>query len=164
METPVDRNKLYALSDYIIRYSVKNGIPVNVIKVQRLLYVAYAWYLAFFGKKTLFTETFEAWKFGPVCRTLHDRFKGQRDVRQPLTLSDCWYASPPETVIGRRERLHLDNVLNTYADMSADELEDMLRYETPWREARAGLAAQEDSSRPIPQELIYSYYKSRVHL
>lgn len=164
MDTPIDQNKVYALSDYIIRYCVKHGVALNVIKLQRLLYVAYAWHLAFFGKRPLFTEPFEAWKFGPVCRTIHDRFQGHQDVYQSLTLANCWFSPPAETLIGRRERNHLDNVLSSYGDMSADELEDMLRYEPPWRITRDGLTAQESSSRPIPEDIVYTYYRSRVHL
>ncbi len=61
----MDRTKLHITIDYIILRMDQAGFSLNPVKLQRLIYVAYAWYLAFNQGQRLFTEQFEAWKFGP---------------------------------------------------------------------------------------------------
>lgn len=157
----METRKLHAVCDYIILFMEEEGLFLNVVKLQRLLYVAYAWHLAFHGQKPLFSEHFEAWKFGPVCRTIHWRFKGRPSFYSPITVADRWFSDPAEilTTLSLSEREHLDNILNIYGDMTSLELEEMLQYEDPWRLVRAGLADGENSSRIIPDDVIYAYYK-----
>ena len=162
----MDKKKIKAVCDYVIHYMEREGQFLNVVKLQRLLYVAYAWHLAFFGQKKLFRQPFEAWKFGPINRIIHDRFAEYLNISHPITVADCWYSRTEEALaqLSAAEIGHLDNILNTYGTMSAFELEEMLRYEEPWRLARVGLREEEPSSRAIPDETIYAYYKRVARL
>ena len=49
----------------LVNFSHEHGSPVSNLKLQKLLYYAQAWHLAFFGAP-LFDEDFEAWVHGPV--------------------------------------------------------------------------------------------------
>lgn len=157
----METQKLHAVCDYIILFMEEEGLFLNLIKLQRLLYVAYAWHLAFHSKMPLFPEHFEAWKFGPVNRTVHDRFKGRSSFTSPITIADRWFHHPNEVlaILSLSEREHVDNILNIYGDMTSLELEEMLQYEDPWRLARVGLDRGDTSSREIPNDMIYAYYK-----
>ena len=44
------------------------------MKLQKLVYLAHGWNLAFTGQP-LIQEQFEAWKFGPVCPPLYRSYK-----------------------------------------------------------------------------------------
>lgn len=52
------------------------------MKLQKLVYYAQAWHLAFFGR-ALFEEDIEAWPHGPVVRDLYIQFK--KFGRDPIT-------------------------------------------------------------------------------
>ncbi len=159
----MDERKLFAVCDYIIFAMEEAGQFLNTVKLQRLLYVAYAWHLAFHNGRRLFPAHFEAWKFGPVNRSVHDRFAGRSSFYTPLTVGDRYFPSlvQARALLTDAEREHLENIISIYGDMSAFELEEMLRHEDPWRIARIGLGLDEDSSREIPDEVILAYY-SRV--
>lgn len=51
--------------------NIKNLTPLKLIK---LVYFAYGWYLAVYDKK-LFCEKIEAWRYGPVIPSLYHEFK-----------------------------------------------------------------------------------------
>ena len=157
----MEPRKLYAVCDYIILFMEEEGLFLNVVKLQRLLYIAHAWHLAFHSHTPLLNEGFEAWKFGPVNRTIHNRFRGRSSFYSPITIADRWFSDPadPLAILSVSEREHLDNILNIYGDMTTLELEEMLQHEDPWRLARVGLSPEETSSRDIPDEVIYAYYK-----
>ena len=50
------------------------GKTIDPMKLQKLVYLAHAWNLAFTGQP-LIQEQFEAWKFGPVCPPLYRLYK-----------------------------------------------------------------------------------------
>jgi len=159
----MDERKLYAVCDYMVFVMAQEGQFLNSVKLQRLLYVAYAWYLAFHNGKRLFPAHFEAWKFGPVNRSVHDRFAGHSGFYTPLAVGDRYSVSveAAQALLTSEEQEHLDSILSIYGEMSAFELEDMLQHEDPWRIARIGLDPDEESSREIADEVILAYY-SRV--
>lgn len=53
------------MESYIIKYCVKNNIPLNVTKIQKLMYCCYGTVLARFGVR-LTDEQPAAWQYGPV--------------------------------------------------------------------------------------------------
>jgi uncharacterized phage-associated protein len=50
------------------------GRPMTQLKLQKLVYIAYGWYLALTGQR-LFEEPIMAWKHGPVVESLFHEFK-----------------------------------------------------------------------------------------
>ncbi len=66
------------ISNNLLYLSGKEGIPVTPMKLQKLLYFLYRDYL----KKTkvsLFSERFEAWKYGPVIASVYNEFNHYED-------------------------------------------------------------------------------------
>ena len=49
--------------------------PIGHMKLQKLVYLAHGYYLAFTDGTPLINEPFEAWDYGPVCRGLWSEFR-----------------------------------------------------------------------------------------
>lgn len=58
----------------ILQRSFKEKIEVTPMKLQKLLYFTYREYLQE-TDKSLFSEPFLAWKYGPVLQSVYDEFK-----------------------------------------------------------------------------------------
>lgn len=66
------------VSNNILELAFRENIPITPMKLQKLLYFLYKEFL----QKThdsLFTEKFEAWKYGPVLPSVYSQFSGYRD-------------------------------------------------------------------------------------
>lgn len=61
------------LCNVIINRSIKEDYPLNLMKLQRIMYLIACLYQRR-HRKTLFTERFQPWKYGPVLGTLNDKF------------------------------------------------------------------------------------------
>ena len=61
------------LCNIIIDRSIKENLPLNLMKLQRIMYLIACLYQRR-HRKTLFTERFQPWRYGPVLGVLHDKF------------------------------------------------------------------------------------------
>src|ERR1700678_4090164 len=64
-----------AIANEFIRLARDSNRPLSPMKVQKLVYFAHGWFLAFTGKP-LINEPIEAWQFGPVIPSLYHSLKG----------------------------------------------------------------------------------------
>jgi uncharacterized phage-associated protein len=140
------------VADAIIHLCRERSIEITNLKLQKLLYYAQVWHLVF-SDEPLFDADIEAWVHGPVVPRVFRRFKEYR-----------WNAitAPVERPADPKLASYLAEVLNTYGNLSAGQLERLSHRESPWREARAGVAADESSSEVITHESIKRYYKTLV--
>ncbi len=68
---------------------------LNLVKLQRLLYMAYSSHLALTNGKRLFEEHFRAWQYGPINQTLQGQFKGPNEQ---ILLKDRFYENPVDAI------------------------------------------------------------------
>lgn len=61
------------ISKYVLAYCVERGKPINNFKLQEILYLLWSDYYKK-TKKELFSETFCAWKIGPVVPEIYYEF------------------------------------------------------------------------------------------
>lgn len=59
------------IANFFIQKGINTNNPVTPMKLQKLLYFAYGWYYATNGDK-LFDESVQAWKYGPVIKSVYD--------------------------------------------------------------------------------------------
>jgi len=126
------------------------GAGITHLKLQKLVYYAQVWSLAFFDRP-LFEEDIEAWAFGPVVRSLFRRFKGSgwQNLKKP---AKC------PTFDTQTEEL-LKEINRVYGCFDAKYLERLTHQEEPWKKARVGLAPEEASENIITKEEMKKFYK-----
>ena len=136
------------------------------IEIQKLVYFAHGWNLAL-TDKPLIGEFIEAWRYGPVVRTLYDAFRkfgsepitekatswrmdsnGKFDCETPVIQSD----SPVDDFYAREL---VSKVWQKYGSLSAFKLVEITHLpDSPWRQAF------EQNKPYIPNESIQAYFKS----
>lgn len=67
-------NSPKAVADYFLQLSGEENKPLTPMQVLKLVYIAHAWYLGYYGRP-LVNEPIEAWQYGPVIRSLYHRYK-----------------------------------------------------------------------------------------
>jgi uncharacterized phage-associated protein len=121
----------------------ESGDDITHLKVQKLLYYAQGWALAYFDLP-FFAEKMEAWAHGPVAPSVWEKLK------------EFGYSSIPEQKIMRKisgdhGRL-LGAVNQKYSIFSAKKLEAMTHSESPWLTARAGIPLSARCTNPISED------------
>ncbi len=150
---------VHHVADYfILKVDRKAGDNMTHLKLQKLLYYAQAWFLAMHDRE-LFHNPLEAWRHGPVCREIYDRFRqlSWHPIPVSMTLTDP--GQLPEEV-----RDFLEEVWDVYGQFSATKLEELTHQETPWLTARAGAFPHHPSDSRITIEMMRDYYGERIKL
>lgn len=142
------------VAQFMIAFSHEHGDPISNLKLQKLLYYAQAWFLAL-KDRPLFDERIEAWAHGPVVPPVYGQFK--KWTWQPIDND----ARVPELAAPIRE--HLEEVMDVYGDMSANQLEKLTHSEDPWRIARGNLPADAASNAVIPLDAMKTFYRARAN-
>jgi uncharacterized phage-associated protein len=62
------------VANYFLELAEQDQVPIGPLKLQKLVYLAHGWHLAFFGKPLIKNEV-EAWRYGPVVPSLYREFK-----------------------------------------------------------------------------------------
>lgn len=125
------------------------GEPITTWKLQKLVYYAQAWYLADTGS-TLFDDPIEAWKDGPVVRSLFEQHQGMRHV-------SAWCGGNSALIGGEAANV-IARVVSLYGFFEPETLKEMTHRDLPWRRTREGLPQDDHSSRPIDPGLIAEFY------
>lgn len=139
------------IANCFLFWAWQEGKEITPMKLIKLVYIAYGWYLAFYNKR-LFRERFEAWDYGPVCPPIYHEFK--RFGRNSIPKDNySWYyyedkntgeLSPekPEWLDSTKpEQQDVANVLGAvwrfYKDKSGVELSKITHEKgSPWSIAR----------------------------
>lgn len=66
-----------SVGNSILKRAFAEDIDITPMKLQKLIYIVYKEYLKK-TDKSLFSERFEVWKYGPVIRSIYDAFKYRR--------------------------------------------------------------------------------------
>ena len=121
------------IANYFLRKANAEGEGIDVMKLQRLLFLAQAHYLGEYGKP-LYNEEIEAWYFGPVVSSIHHQFKkfGIFDIEDyafniyPLGAADL----PGD----EEDRKYLDKIWDLYSHKQTSELTKLTHAKGgPWR-------------------------------
>lgn len=148
----------------LAKYIVAKVGPLNHLKLQKLVYYAEAYHLAYFGE-SIIDDDFEAWLHGPVSRKLWDCLKPFANLYDNVPLK----TDKREVVKHFREKITDDqreligDVLKEYGKETAYGLECMTHSEPPWREARKGYAPDDKCEEKIDKKLMQTYYKQNLY-
>jgi uncharacterized phage-associated protein len=163
-----------AIANALLDMAEKAGKPLTQMKLHKLVYYAHGWNLALTGKP-LIDETIEAWKYGPVVRSLYYEF---RDVgSQPIPrkayefdfvkgTTKFSFTVPIIDANDEASKALMGRVWDVYGGLTAAQLSKMTHESgSPW--AEVWTAAQADGvikGRDIPNNLIQAYFKRKAEV
>ena len=156
-----------AVANYFVEQGIRYNAPVTQLKLQKLMYYSYAWYVAY-NQEQLFPEDIEAWRHGPVVRSVWQEFRrfGSSVITEPATEFEG-FGVGAQFVIPRVEDQgiigYLLRIWNTYKEYSAIQLSNMTHSrDEPWASIRP-LANAFNDHPVIPPELIFNYFSRKLH-
>jgi len=150
-QTSLRENKLINISEYFLnKIDPEAGESITPLKLQKLVYYAQAWFLAF--NSSLVQEDFQAWVHGPVIPSLyvHYREYGSANIPKVYSFDAC--------VFEQEELNILDMIWSVYGKYDAKYLERLTHAEKPWVNARQGLDRKERCNNIISKQEIQDYY------
>lgn len=130
---------------------LKTTGAIDTFKLQKLTYYSQAWHLVW-DEHPLFTEDFQAWANGPVCRELYEHHRGRYTVVDwPWGDAGNLNDSEAETV---------QAIVDSYGHLSGRQLSHLTHQEAPWVDARRGLSPGARASVVIDKDAMFDYYSS----
>ena len=143
----------------IIQWFLKNNQKIDHKKLQCLLYYAQCWTITLMNepfekpKLKLFDEDFEAWVQGPIISIVYNKreYLNQINIEKNITLN-------PDIL----DVLH--QVLDVYGNFSGNELQNIIKQEKPWQDARLNYYPLESCYNKINNEKIYKYYIKQMNV
>lgn len=143
--------KLREVVDYFIVKSKETSRPLTNKKLQKLIYYAQAWNLAFTGKK-LFDDPIEAWIHGPVVPEVYQAYRkyGKGAITEDATFD--------ESLFTKEEIDTLNEVWDTYGKFDGNYLEALTHSEDPWINARGDAEVNDRLTEEIEPEAMRVFY------
>ncbi len=157
MESPI------AIANYFINKSLFEGVELTPMKVLKLVYLAHGWNLGL-KDKPLLIEAVQAWKYGPVVKSVYESFKKYKDGpidSLALDFQIGTYAVPDD----EPTKLLLDKVWVVYKDYSGLELSTLTHEKgSPWDIVWNKEGGKNKMSAIIRNDLIADFYKKKANL
>jgi uncharacterized phage-associated protein len=126
---------------------ITKSLPVDNLKLQKLLYYSQAVHLVLNEKQPLFTEQIEAWDYGPVVPPVYREYKQYGFDTVP--------SNDEATSLQLTEMKAVDMALACFGEMSGPALIYQTHREAPWKDAyRPGRP-----SNVISIDAMYDYFK-----
>lgn len=146
------KNAITIANFFVLKGLETNDKTMTPMKVLKLTYLAYCWYLAIEGKR-LFRDPIEAWQYGPVVPAVYQAFRhyGRGVVTQPVPTG--------EDLEDDGLRRLLNRVWDVYKDYSGLQLSALTHQAgTPWEKTWARVGR--DTT--IPDAEITAHYKAKM--
>lgn len=155
-----------AVANFFLDKAEAEGTSLSPMKLQKLVFFGHGWSLGL-QDEPLINETVEAWKFGPVIRSLFDEFREfgslpiTRHARKyKITGGEVKPVIPrlPEDAVD--DRALLDRVWDVYHKYTAIQLSNLTHAPgTPWAETVKEYNGDPPLGLDIPDDLIKQYFK-----
>ncbi|WP_053954657.1 Panacea domain-containing protein, partial [Inediibacterium massiliense] len=146
-------NSIDVATYFLNKVDIEAGDLISHLKLQKLVYYAQAWMMAFLNK-IIIKEDFQAWVHGPVIPEMYNNYKkfGANPIPKVNILD--------ENIFNEDEKLILNGIWNVYGKYNAKYLEALTHMEDPWRDARGNCQEDERCTNVIEKENIKTYYSS----
>lgn len=119
-----------AVANYFIRVAKNSDTAITPMQLQKLVYISHGWHLGLFSKPMI-DDSFEAWKYGPVCSSLYQQFKsyGSGPIRHLAPMEPWKELSSSD----RQTLVILEFVWKHYGQMHGVKLSNLTHAKgTPW--------------------------------
>jgi uncharacterized phage-associated protein len=148
-----------AVANYFLELAKRDGKALDPMKIQKLVYLAHGWSLAV-NRQPLIVDKVEAWRYGPVIRSLYSAFRdeGSGPIGHPaydarIADGKLTFIAPRLDDIGdpfnKGVKDLLDEVWRVYGDLSAVQLSNFTHqqgspWEQTWKPDSTGLVISDD--------------------
>lgn len=123
--------------------------PIEAMKLHKLSFYAKAWHSVWHDAE-LFEETFQAWRNGPMSPELYTLHRG--------TITVTTWPQGNSQQLTEKELTTIVTIVETYGKMTGQQLSDLVRQETPWRNSRIGINPGEQTTNIITEDDIREFY------
>lgn len=135
----------FAIANFFIRKAQEEGANLTPMKLQKLMYFAEGWNLAF-REEELFHGEIQAWQYGPVIASVYREFKqyGNTNITAPATTVSVKNGrlnveAPEVDPSDDYTRPLLDQIWAIYKPYTAVQLSAMTHEQgTPWHDVYVG--------------------------
>lgn len=135
----------------VAAYILKQKSSMSAMKLQKLVYYSQAWSLVW-DDRPLFEDPIQAWANGPVVPELFKFHKGEFKV-------SVWPTGNPEN-LDEKAKATINDVLDSYGELSAHQLSHLTHSEEPWRKARGNIHSTDPSNEVITLDVIADFYSA----
>ncbi len=150
-----------SIANYFLDRASQEGRALTPMQLLKLVYMAHGWYLGYTGQR-LINEQVQAWRHGPVIKSLYDKIKHFGGGSVTGLVADNPFGSLPAPV-GPEAIPLLDGVWRNYSRFSGIELSELTHQRgTPWWTAWYDQGGQSQYFAPISDELIRSHYVAKI--
>ena len=163
-----------AIANAFLDIAARERKSLTPLKLQKLVYFAHGWYLGLFGEP-LIDEQVEAWRYGPVIRSVYDEFKtfgnspitrhatefnfspgdnGTGNTLRPFQLEKVPAPTDKET------QKFLKRVWEVYSRYTAIQLSNLTHVQgSPWQQI---WHPQLPKGTDIPKEHIQEFFRNKI--
>lgn len=159
-----------AVANTFLEISKEKGVTdVSPMKLQKLIYYAHAWHLAFL-EKPLIKEEIQAWKFGPVIPDIYFEFKefGNSHITSQATEllfseKGLELAAPTVSSDDKNALTLIQEVIRIYGHYSPIQLSNLTHSDgEPWKLVADKYNEELPRGIEIPNSLIEACFKKRL--
>lgn len=118
------------------KYRDMSGETIDEMKLHKLLYFSQRECFAITGQP-LFNDSFEGWKYGPVCVSVRNGF-----FNGEIVIKSDEEINPVSAYI-------VNNVLIQYGPIASWKLSQLSHEETSWINSRKGISPEENGSKEL---------------
>ena len=142
-----------SVARYIIDYYNRHERGISNLKLQKVLYFVQAEFLVgTYDHRPCFSDSIEAWDFGPVVPSVYRQYKIYGSGIIPSNNNDI--LKPYYDTIAEEDKARIDNIITETFGYTASELVRITNNQAPWKEAyRKGF------NNKISNKSIYNYFK-----
>ena len=125
------------IAQYIFnRYKAISNENIDEMKLHKLLYFSQRESFAI-TNEPLFSDVFEGWRYGPVCRTLRENYTVDGIINfNPQHISD-------------KAEYIVNNIIMQYGYIESWKLSQLSHQEISWKNSRRGLSENENGNTPL---------------
>lgn len=142
---------VYDVCDYILYVQ-----PMSTIRLQRMLYFCYSFYLSSNNdncevKNRLFANEFEAWIHGPTVRCVFDKYTKYAMTEMSLDVLE-------NDVIEEKDKDFIKKVIKDLENYSTYQLGIIAQNQFPWRKARENYDPDEICKEKLDDSIIFQCF------
>ncbi len=151
------------VANAFIDFANNSSENLTHLKLQKLIYIAYGHYIVEYDCP-LIKERIEAWRYGPVIRSVYDEFKsyGRKPIKEYGTILNVTESFNNDRVVldtpvieDEKTLEFIENIWRKYGNRDGYDLSNSThKVDTPWYQAK------EKQLDIVPDEFIKSYYKN----